>query len=151
MEDNKGSWNPLFSVSHGTIGCPVALSGQLPLISIQRNWQMFFELMDDLEFDGIEVSMGLNDLVPKHGDQDAEYWNQRRPIALTEPLRLNAVESNECDVECEEIATRSDSACADILGGLDIYLILLKKVRAEGTVIGLFRVMNQTFIGLLRH
>ena len=91
MEDNKGYRNPLFYASHGTIVCPATLSGQLPLIGIQRNWQMFFELMDYLEFDSIQVSVGLNDLVPKPRDQDAEYRNQRRPIALYGTFRLNAV------------------------------------------------------------
>ena len=91
MEDNKGYRNPLFYASYGTIGWPTTLSGQLPLMGIQRNWQMFFELVDYLEFDSIQVTVGLDDLVPKHGDQDAEYRNQRRPIALYGTFRLNAV------------------------------------------------------------
>ena len=68
MEGNKGYRNPLLSASYGTIGCPAPLFGQLPLIGIQRNWQMFFKLMDYLEFDSIQITVGLNDLVPKHGD-----------------------------------------------------------------------------------
>ena len=91
MENNKGYRNPLFYASYGTIGCPATLSGQLPFIGIQRNWQMFFKFVDDLEFDSIQVTVRLDDLVLKHGDQDAEYRNQHRPIALTEPSRLNAV------------------------------------------------------------
>ncbi len=98
MEDNKSYWNPLFYTSDGTIGCPAPLSGQLPLIGIQRNWQMFFKFVDYLEFDSIQITVRLDDLVPKPRDQDAEYWNQYRPIALTEPIRLNAVESNERDI-----------------------------------------------------
>ena len=116
MEGNKGYRNPLFYVSDGTIGCPAPLSGQLPFMGIKRNWQMLFKLVDYLEFDGIQVTVGLDNLVPKPRDQDAEYRNQHRPIALNEPLRLNAVESNECDIEREKIAARSDPTCADILG-----------------------------------
>ena len=59
MEDNKSYWNPLFYTSDGTIGCPATLFGQLPLISIQRNWQMFFKLVDYLEFDSIQITVCL--------------------------------------------------------------------------------------------
>lgn len=116
MEGNKGYRNPLFYVSDGAIGCPAPFSGQLPFMGIKRNWQMFFKLVDDLEFDSIQVTVRLNDLVPKPRDQDAEYRNQYRPIALNESLRLNAVESHERDVEREEITTRSDPTRADLLG-----------------------------------
>ncbi len=54
MEDNKSYRNPLLYASYGTIGCPAPLSGQLPSMGIQRNWQMLFKLLDYLEFDSIK-------------------------------------------------------------------------------------------------
>lgn len=65
MKSDEHKWNPPFNAGHRTIRLASPLFCYLPLVVKERHGQVLFEFVNQLELHGVQVAVGLDDLVPE--------------------------------------------------------------------------------------
>jgi hypothetical protein len=79
VQNDENERNPLLNVRHRFIDFAVPSLKQLPFIGIKGNRKLFFKLMDNFEFHGIQASIVFHERKPSYTNQDSGNGHKEMP------------------------------------------------------------------------